>query len=101
MELAELRAQIEAELRAKIEREFEDRASAALTLQDIAEARNSVVLTVQKVLEGAGVKPINGQSRFKLYDPQQVRLAFIEKDKHILAYHGLIVQAKRNAGIED
>jgi hypothetical protein len=103
--MAELRAQIEAELReeleAKVRQEFEDRASTALTIQDIAEQRNSIPVTVVKVLEAAQVKSINGTSRFKLYDPKDVRIAFIEKDKHILAYHGLIVQARQNAGIAE
>lgn len=89
-----LRAKIEAELResllAEVKQEWEDRASSALSIADIAEQRNSVPATIVKILEAAGVKPINGTSKFKLYDKQDVRRAMIQRDKHILEYHGLL-----------
>jgi len=99
IDVAALRAQIEEELRAKIEQEFEDRASQAMSITDICTERNSVVTTVQKILDAAGVKSINGNSRFKLYDRGEVMRAMIHKDRHLLAYYGLLQQVQEKNGL--
>lgn len=97
VDIAALRAQIEAEMRAKVEQEYQERARTLVTIGSIAEERQSTPVTVQKVLDGGRVKPAIQHGQVKYYDPTEVRAAFIIKDRNILKYHGLLHMVEKPA----
>jgi exonuclease VII small subunit len=91
-----LRALVEAELKAAEEkgrqlekRAQEELAKRSMTMADIMAERQSAQETVKRVLEGANVQAVKvGITNF--YDRTEVMKAYIEKDKNILKFHGLL-----------
>jgi exonuclease VII small subunit len=91
-----LRALVEAEIKAaeekgrQLEKQAqEELAKRSMTMADIMAERQSAQETVKKVLEGANVQPVKvGITNF--YDRVEVMKAYVQKDKHILNFHGLL-----------